>query len=126
MTNLICNAYKYLNKILRLKKIESKYRNLLSSKRLFHKNLSSKSGRNSSHDTILIEDEHGTKIEFDDDAADCFNKYFCSIGKRFISSVELPIKKVNLSPENKPKSVFVSLLPIHKLSICYKILTLIK
>ena len=40
-------------------------------------------------------------------AADCFNKLFCSIGKKIISAIEIPIDKVNISPANNPISIYI-------------------
>ena len=69
--------------------------------------MSSFIGRNSKDDTISIEDEHGTTIENDHEAADCFNEIFCSIDRKINSSIEKPISKVNISPENKLKLIYL-------------------
>ena len=33
--------------------------------------------------------------------------YFCSFGKKFNSSIETPINKVNISPKSNPKSIYL-------------------
>ena len=68
--------------------------------------MSSISGSNNKNDTILTEDEDGTTIESDHEA-DGFSKYFCSVGKKTKNLIEKPMNKVNISPANNPKSIYI-------------------
>ena len=53
-------------------------------------------------------EEHGATIENGHYAADCFNEYFESIGKKINSSIEKIINKVNINPANNPISIYLS------------------
>ena len=61
--------------------------------------MSSIGRRKSKDDTILIEDEQGTTIEDDHEAADGLNKKFCSIGIEINSLIETPLNKVNITQQ---------------------------
>ena len=68
--------------------------------------MSSTRGRKSKDDTVSIKDGHRTTIQSDHEVTDCFKKYFCTIGKKINSAIEIPIDKINISAENKPISIY--------------------